>query len=327
MQTNHTHYDLIGDIHGFAGPLRGLLAQLGYVERDGVFRHPTRRVIFLGDFIDRGPAIRETLHIVRAMTDAGSGRAVMGNHEYNALCMHTPGPAGGWLMARTPAKLDHHQATIDAFAGRGDEWRECLAWMMTLPLALDLGRFRAAHAAWDESALATLPRDWRLTPEFLRASRVPESAEFRAVEVLLKGLEVPLPAGVTLRDKSGHARAEMRVRWWLPPAGLTYAALALPHHADAPADLLDGAHARWPGYPAEAPPVFLGHYWLPPEKIALLAPNVACLDYSVGTGGPLVAYRWEGERALDPTHFVAGPRGSDWRLAPRAQAVTSLATA
>ena len=56
-------------------------------------------------------------------------------------------------------------------------------------------------------------------------------------------------------------------------------------------------------YTHEAPPVFLGHYWLTGEP-TLLAPNIACVDYSVGLrGGKLVAYRWDGERRLDATHF------------------------
>ena len=51
-----TMYDLIGDIHGCATALKALLTTMGYRERDGVWQHPTRQVIFLGDFIDRGPA-------------------------------------------------------------------------------------------------------------------------------------------------------------------------------------------------------------------------------------------------------------------------------
>ncbi len=41
-------YDIIGDVHGFAQPLRALLVKLGYQIADGVYRHPTRKVIFLG---------------------------------------------------------------------------------------------------------------------------------------------------------------------------------------------------------------------------------------------------------------------------------------
>ena len=74
-------YDLIGDIHGHANTLVALLGRLGYEKHKGVYRHTERTAIFLGDFIDRGPQIRETLEIVRPMVDAGSASAVMGKHE------------------------------------------------------------------------------------------------------------------------------------------------------------------------------------------------------------------------------------------------------
>ena len=78
-------YDLIGDIHGHAEELAALLEMLGYRKSAGVYRHPERQAIFFGDFIDRGPRIRETLEIVRTMVEHGSALAVMGNHEWNAL--------------------------------------------------------------------------------------------------------------------------------------------------------------------------------------------------------------------------------------------------
>ena len=45
-------YDIIGDIHGHAAELKALLEKLGYREQDGAYRHPDRRAVFLGDFID-----------------------------------------------------------------------------------------------------------------------------------------------------------------------------------------------------------------------------------------------------------------------------------
>ena len=60
-------YDVIGDIHGHAEELRTLLRQLGYEERNGGYVAEGRNAIFVGDFIDRGPAIREVLQIARAM--------------------------------------------------------------------------------------------------------------------------------------------------------------------------------------------------------------------------------------------------------------------
>lgn len=57
------NYDIIGDIHGHADELIRLLDKLGYKKSNGYYRHPVteRKAIFVGDFIDRGPKIRETL--------------------------------------------------------------------------------------------------------------------------------------------------------------------------------------------------------------------------------------------------------------------------
>lgn len=43
---------------------------------------------FLGDFIDRGPQMRQVLEIVRPMIEEGYTQTVMGNHELNALACH-----------------------------------------------------------------------------------------------------------------------------------------------------------------------------------------------------------------------------------------------
>ena len=53
------------------------------------------------------------------------------------------------------------------------------------------------------------------------------------------------------------------------------------------------------------PPVFVGHYWLQDAKPQRLAPNVACVDYSVARHGQLCAYSWNGERELRNENFVA----------------------
>ncbi len=55
--------------------------------------------------------------------------------------------------------------------------------------------------------------------------------------------------------------------------------------------------------------MFVGHYWLEGEP-ELLAPNVACLDYSIASpkGGRLVAYRWDGKGELGKDKFVSVER-------------------
>ena len=57
-------------------------------------------------------------------------------------------------------------------------------------------------------------------------------------------------------------------------------------------------------YPAEAKPVFVGHYGLLAPRPHLLAQNVACVDFGVAKDGFLCAYRWDGERTLRDDSFV-----------------------
>jgi Calcineurin-like phosphoesterase len=196
-------FDLIGDIHGHAAALRRLLGRLGYEESEGCYRHPERRVIFLGDFIDRGPAIRETLRIVRSMIDAGAALAVMGNHEFNALCYHTTGADGAPLRAHSDKNRQQHQATLDAFADHPDEWRDYLAWFRTLPLFLELADFRVVHAAWNDLAIADLDGRDRLDAATLHKAARRGTTEYDAVEILLKGREIELPDGYRFADKHG----------------------------------------------------------------------------------------------------------------------------
>ncbi len=74
-------YHFIGDVHGQADRLEALLRQLGYARAGSGWRHPAGRVVFLGDFIDRGPQQRRVIEIVRSMVESGNALAVMGNHE------------------------------------------------------------------------------------------------------------------------------------------------------------------------------------------------------------------------------------------------------
>lgn len=112
---------------------------MGYQETNGVLRHPEGRcVVFLGDFIDRGPEIRRTLEIVRGMVEAGSALAVMGNHELNALHYTTPDPVlreedGGpkWLRSHSESHRRQFEETVRQLGADLDVW---LAWIRTLPV-------------------------------------------------------------------------------------------------------------------------------------------------------------------------------------------------
>src|ERR1035437_1450759 len=145
-------YDLIGDIHGHAVALELLLQKLGYKKIKGIYQHPKKRkVIFVGDFIDRGPKIRETLHLVKDMCDSGNAEAVMGNHEYNAICYHSKDDKGNYLRVHSTKNLSQHSMTLAQFFYYKKEWNEYLEWFNSLPLFFEHDDFRVVHACWDNS--------------------------------------------------------------------------------------------------------------------------------------------------------------------------------
>ena len=76
-------FDIIGDVHGCCDELEQLLQQLGYEqERRRPWAHPGgRKAIFVGDLVDRGPRIVDTLKTVMAMSQAGTALCVPGNHD------------------------------------------------------------------------------------------------------------------------------------------------------------------------------------------------------------------------------------------------------
>lgn len=305
---NKPVYDIIGDIHGHVEPLKALLGKLGYLEKEGYYSNPDgRRVIFLGDFIDRGPAIRETLHLVKNMVDEGAALAVMGNHEYNAVCYCTPDDNGGHLRPHDDKNNHQFKETLRAFHDREEEWAMWIDWFKRLPFFLEIDGLRIVHASWDSLMIEYLDGKSLLDESFLKDSACKGSREFEAIETVLKGFEIALPEGEQQEDKDGTARPNIRVRWWESPEGRTYRQIVFPENNEVSDSPIDFTHVNvWDDYDLGEPPVFVGHYWLPPDKAPLpLSPNVACVDYSIAKpGGKLVAYRWDGENQLDESKYV-----------------------
>ncbi len=119
-------FDIIGDIHGCCDELSQLLQQLGYqiVESSSesgfwdspVYAHPEgRKAVFLGDLVDRGPRILDTLKLVRNMVAASTALCVPGNHDIKLLRK----------LSGKNVKINHGlEQTLAEIAALPDEMRE-----------------------------------------------------------------------------------------------------------------------------------------------------------------------------------------------------------
>lgn len=116
----------IGDVHGCAALLDALLKRID--DHAGSRAH---RLVFLGDYIDRGPDSAAVLRTVSRLNWAEPERVVclMGNHERMLLdALQTPQAAEHWLY-------NGGEATLAAFGARevGDLPRDTLDWLEGLP--------------------------------------------------------------------------------------------------------------------------------------------------------------------------------------------------
>lgn len=155
----HGPFDIIGDVHGCADELESLLERLGYgpVKSDqpdepwGGFHyaHPEgRKAVFLGDVVDRGPRILDSIRIVRNMVHAGHALCVPGNHDMK-------------LSRKLQDKnvqithgLDRSLAEIESLPEerRTEFVKELIAFLESLVghYVLDNGRLVVAHAGMRE---------------------------------------------------------------------------------------------------------------------------------------------------------------------------------
>ncbi|WP_439136004.1 metallophosphoesterase [Pseudomaricurvus sp.] len=303
--------DIIGDVHGCYKPLLKLLQRLGYKPVNGVYQHPERLAVFVGDLIDRGPHIRETLELVHDMHQAGRALVVLGNHEYNAIRFKQE--TLDYLLDQEtqgmPARLKKlMKETLDQFRDFPEQWQKYTEWFSQLPLFIETPTYRVVHACWDDTLIQAYKSHYPLqgiTPEFIQASREKGSLESRTVDRLTRGTSMPLPDGMQLESKDGFIRRFFRTKFWeespktygdivFQPDPLPYDLADHPIHSTHKQNLLQ--------YEAGAPPVFFGHYWLK-GRPRPLQPNVACLDYSAVSFGRLTAYRFDGEKELREDRF------------------------
>src|SRR5690554_4971120 len=193
---------------------------MGYHQRGGVYRHPRRKVIFLGDLIDRGPRIRLAVQIARRMVEEGEAHIVMGNHEYNALAYGQRAPAGlgrEWLREHTPRNNRIINETLEQYRDHPQEWEEALAWFLEIPLFLERDGLRVVHACWDQPLIDDLRKrrpDACMDEAFLVESTAPGTRAFEILDRLTRGTQMPLPLGVEIHSGDGFTRRSFRTHFW-----------------------------------------------------------------------------------------------------------------
>lgn len=304
-------YDIIGDVHGCEGALVQLLEQMGYKLQQGVWRHPRRMALFLGDIIDRGPRIRETLHLVRNMVEAKQAICLMGNHEYYLLCWATSradDPAA-YIQPHTPQTERRAAATFKQFVNYPEELKAFQEWFYHLPLFIENERFRLVHACWDQAIIDHCKAKYSgpfVTYHMLQKVVDKKSFERRLFDRLLLGLKLRLPDGQVLISSDGHIRKVFRAKFWAHEpktcGDVVFQPDPLPTSViDVP--LTKQQRKKCSLYKRDDPLLFVGHYWRSgnPEPIQN---NLACLDYSAVKGGCLAAYRLDDEIVLNRNKFV-----------------------
>lgn len=305
-----TSFDIIPDIHGQHDKLTALLHRLGWRNADGTWRppEPNRQIIFLGDFIDRGPDNAMVLRIVRELVESGRAQAIMGNHELNAIHFHTIDVQTGQpVRPRSEKNQREHASFLTEFPVGSSAAKDAINWFATLPLWLDVGPFRVIHACWSDAAvdrLRSFAPEGMLPYEQLICSGRKSDPLHSDVCLLTKGPEIKLPEGGAFRDGGGHVRDEVRLAWWRRNVSTwREAVVSVPDPSELPdSPISEDASALL--YPEDAKPLFFGHYWMT-GSIALEAPNAICLDYSAARGGPLISYRFSpDDRGLSLSNIV-----------------------
>ncbi len=301
-------YDIIGDVHGQASKLKKLLLKMGYTKSNGAYSHPTRKAVFVGDFINRGSEIRKTVRIIRNMVENGYALAILGNHEINAIIYHLNDKNGSLRINRQSKYFLSLIKTINEFSPNQVEWKETLDWMRTLPLFLDLGEIRIVHACWSDEAIEVARRmhtEGRIKRKTFKViQKKQEADETVSTWLLTKGVYLRFPSDLRVRNNKGIMPRMIRMKWWDDPKNKTFQELSFESKFTMPPYTV--SHEILPdiqAYPEESPPVFFGHYCRG-EGPFVIKHNICCVDSCVIGSGVLTAYRWSGERELKPENLV-----------------------
>lgn len=133
LSLQNDKWDVVGDVHGLLEPLQDVLTQMGYAQStDGLMRHRDgRRLLFLGDIVDRGPHSIEALEFVMRMVRAGLAHCLKGNHEDKLVRFWDKMQSGDMKDWTSYANA---QSGMDLVAMKPERAAELVKFMRTLPL-------------------------------------------------------------------------------------------------------------------------------------------------------------------------------------------------
>lgn len=152
-------YYAVGDIHGRYDLVTALYEKIrAEIERDPDYAFGDT-IVFLGDYIDRGPQSKEVLDFLMALEDTDTVKHIclMGNHEeFMTYCRRNPGDPqtlGNWLYHGGDKTVDSFGKTMTQIChGHIDDYIE---WMEALPIIAQDYDYVFVHAAVDTHT----PRD------------------------------------------------------------------------------------------------------------------------------------------------------------------------
>jgi protein phosphatase len=146
----HGPFDIIGDVHGCLDELVELMTRLGYSvtreDREFIVTPPDgRRLVFVGDLVDRGPATPDVLRLAMKMVAADQAFCVPGNHDMKLLK----------ALKGRDVQLTHGLAeSMQQLRSEPDTFRaECAKFLdgLVSHYVFDDGELVVAHAGMKES--------------------------------------------------------------------------------------------------------------------------------------------------------------------------------
>ena len=216
LKHEHGPFDIVGDVHGCFDELVELLKKLGYevaadvspvtvsTSADGIgadsrplLHHPEgRKVVFVGDLVDRGPKIPQVLKLVMGAVASGAALCVPGNHDVKLMRK---------LRGRDVQVTHGLAESLAQLANEPEDfWKRVAEFIDDLVshYVLDDGKLVVAHAGMKESMQGRgsgAVREFALfgettgeTDEFGLPVRYNWAAEYRGAAMVVYG-HTPVP--------------------------------------------------------------------------------------------------------------------------------------